>query len=247
MVMFSALPFTVKAQDGSSTAPFPIRTAQQLTSLAQRINAGGTFYFNPADSMYVTANATGRVAIANKGEGFFFKLVADIELNSGDVAASEGTGSYTQWVPIGNSNEHPFDGTFDGGHHLVSGVFISKPEANNMGLFGQTANHATIKNLGVIRSYVCGQNDVGGIVGKTLGTIIDSCFFVGTVIATNAHVGGVVGQISGATVVSHCYASATVSATVSQVGGIVGCTDNAGDACTISNCYSSSIVQGLQQ
>ena len=247
MVMFTALPFTVKAQDGSSTDPFPIKTVQQLTSLAQRINAGGTFYFNPADSMYVTANATGRVAIANKGEGFFFKLVADIELNSGDVAASEGTGSYTQWVPIGNSNEHPFDGTFDGGHHLVSGVFISKPEANNMGLFGQTANHATIKNLGVIRSYVCGQNDVGGIVGKTLGTIIDSCFFVGTVISTNAHVGGVVGQISGETVVSHCYASATVSATVSQVGGIVGCTDNAGDACTITNCYSSSIVQGLQQ
>ena len=105
MVMFMALPFTTKAQNGSASAPFPIRTAQQLTSLAQRINAGGTFYFNPADSLYYASNGSGYISIPNGGESRNFKLVADINLNAGDMASCDGVlpSGATAWIVLGNS------------------------------------------------------------------------------------------------------------------------------------------------
>ena len=250
VVLMCAAPAAVKAQGtiGSSASnPFPIKTPGQLTSLAERVNAGGSFYFDPADSLYYADNGTGRVLIANKAQDAFFKLTADIELNTADVASSEGVGSFNVWTPIGNTNMHPFDGDFNGDNHLIIGAFVNQPGTDNAGVFGQTANHATIRHLGVVKSYICGKSDVGGIVGKAIGSRIDSCFFFGTVNANDAHVGGIVGMIATSTVVNNCYANAIVSATVSQVGGIVGCTDNAGDPCTISNCYSSSILRGYQR
>ena len=250
VVLMCAAPAALKAQGtiGSSASnPFPIKTPGQLTSLAERVNAGGSFYFDPADSLYYADNGTGRVLIANKAQDAFFKLTADIELNTADVASSEGVGSFNVWTPIGNTNMHPFDGDFNGDNHLIIGAFVNQPGTDNAGVFGQTANHASIRHLGVVKSYICGKSDVGGIVGKAIGSRIDSCFFFGTVNANDAHVGGIVGMIASSTVVNNCYANAIVSATVSQLGGIVGCTDNAGDPCTISNCYSSSILRGYQR
>ena len=250
MVFFAAFPFVMEAQStiGSSASnPFPISTAEQLTSLATCVNSGGVFYYDPADSKYYSESGTDRVLIADKAQGSFFKLTANIELNTADVASSEGVGSFNSWTPIGNTNMHPFDGDFNGDNHLIIGAFVNQPTTDNIGLFGQTANHASIRHLGVVKSYICGKSDVGGIVGRAIGSRIDSCFFFGTVNANDAHVGGIVGMISSSTVVNNCYANAIVSATVSQLGGIVGCTDNAGDPCTISNCYSSSILRGYQR
>ena len=54
VVLMCAAPAAVKAQGtiGSSASnPFPIKTPGQLTSLAERVNAGGSFYFDPESCM----------------------------------------------------------------------------------------------------------------------------------------------------------------------------------------------------
>ena len=250
MVMFMALPFTTKAQNGSASAPFPIRTAQQLTSLAQRINAGGTFYFNPADSMYYTSNGSGYVSIPNGGESQNFKLVADINLNAGDMASCDGVlpSGATAWIVLGNSDTHPFDGVLDGDYHTIGGMYV-KQDVANVGFIGITGNHAKIRNLGIIRSYVSGDNTCGGLIGTALHAEVENCFFAGTVEANGTSaaagtiVGGLIGEASTATMVSHCSTNAMVSGK-SQVGGLVGRTVGAGDPCTFTNCYSSSTVYG---
>ena len=157
MVFFAAFPFVMKAQStiGSSASnPFPISTAEQLTSLATCVNSGGVFYYDPADSKYYSESGTDRVLIADKAQGSFFKLTANIELNTADVASSEGVGSFNSWTPIGNTNMHPFDGDFNGDNHLIIGAFVNQPTTDNIGLFGQTANHASIRHLGVVKSYI---------------------------------------------------------------------------------------------
>ncbi len=250
MVLFSALPFTVKAQDGSSTDPFPIKTAQQLTSLAQRINAGGTFYFNPADSMYYASTGTGYVSIPNAGEDRYFKLTDDIALNSGDMASCDGVlpSGATAWIVLGNSDTHPFDGVLDGNYHTISGMYV-KSDGANAGFIGITGNHAKIRNLGIIKSYVAGDNTCGGLIGTALHAEVDNCFFAGTVegVGTSAAagtiVGGLIGEASTTTKVTHCFTNAMVSGK-SQVGGLVGRTVGAGDPCTFRDCYSSSTVYG---
>lgn len=250
MVLIAALPAVMKAQDGSESNPFPIKTAHQLTTLAERVNAGSEFYFNPADSVYYPNTGTGYVTIPAGASNMYFKLVADITLNNGDVAACDGvlaTG-WTAWPVLGNSNTHPFDGIIDGNKHTVSGVFVNQ-NAAYAGFIGITGNHAQIFNLGVVNSYISGDAPTGGLIGAALHAVVDSCFFSGTVVGggTSATagtiVGGLIGEASTSTSITHCASNAMVSGK-SQVGGLIGRTVGAGDPCTITNCYSSSAVYG---
>ena len=166
------------------------------------------------------------------------------------------------WTPIGDDGW--FNGIFDGNGHTVSGVYINNEE-NNQGLFGEC--NGTIKNVGVIDSYIHGSGYVGGVAGNCdNGSIIDNCYNTGTVSGED-YVGGVVGYCgyNGSTVVS-CYNTGNVSGgdfvggiigyckagitlrncrntgTVSgsdDVGGIVGCAYS-----TVTNCYNTGTVSG---
>ncbi|MBR4217892.1 MAG: hypothetical protein IKR71_02455, partial [Bacteroidales bacterium] len=236
----------VNAQTGTATDPYPIKTKAQLVSLAQRINAGGVFYFNPADSTYATSGDDS-YKINNMAEGSCFKLVADIVINHGDMGTYNGLlgDGQMRWTPIG-TDAHPFDGTLDGDFHVISGVIVDQTEAG-AGFFGSTANHATIKNLGVVNSYIKGDNATGGLVGNALSGTFTKCFFSGMVESTGSYAGGLIGQMQSGTAISSCYANAQINATGSQVGGLVGRIDSPSPACSISNSYSSSIVNGLYQ
>lgn len=246
VVLMSVAPVTVKAQtpDGTEENPFPIRTAAQLTSLAQRVNSGLDFYFNPADSLY---KSTGTAAnkIPYMGQGKFFKLVADITLNPGDVASSDGDATgLDPWIMLG-TYAYPFDGVLDGDFHLISGVFVNSSSASSVGFCGATANHAIIRNLGVVNSYLGGTDNVGGLVGYMLSGTIEKCFFTGTVNSAGNYTGGLVGQIQAGTTISTSYSSATITSSGAQVGGIVGKIDLTDPVCVLSDLYSSSIVHGL--
>lgn len=228
--------------DGSEANPFPIGTKAQLTSLAERINAGGTFFFDTADSLFKDTGGPGTVSVNPMGEGSFFRLVADITLNTGDVASCDGDGTgLDPWTPIGIDG-HNFDGTFDGNFHLISGAFVSQTEPY-AGLFGYTANHANIKNLGVVNSYIGGGENTGGLVGMALGTKIEKCFFSGTVSGVK-NVGGLLGQGSAGVEINICYTSAAISASGNQLGGLIGLLNTSAVVCKVGKCYSASVVRG---
>ena len=91
------------------------------------------------------------------------------------------------WTPIGDDGW--FNGIFDGNGHTVSGVYINNEE-NNQGLFGEC--NGTIKNVGVIDSYIHGSGYVGGVVGY--GSAVTNCYSTGTVIGNGeySNIGGII-------------------------------------------------------
>ena len=165
------------------------------------------------------------------GENTEFVLANDIDLS----AYSTGEG----WTPIGTPSKK-FTATFDGNGHLVSNLYIYRPNDNNQGLFGWLLS-ADIKNVGLENVDVTGYCNVGGLVGNGSNSFISNCYATGDVVG-GGWVGGLVGEGSSSTI-SNCYATGSVTGTMtnSYVGGLVGYGQN---RIIISNSYSTSSVTG---
>ena len=149
------------------------------------------------------------------------KLMNNIDLK--DVC-----GESNSWIPIGNSEENAYTGTFNGAGHTISGLYIDR-SANYQGLFGRV-NGGTVQNLSVSGS-VKGDDYVGGVVGQNGGTV-ENCYNTGAVNSSGNRVGGVVGYNS--RIVKNCYNTGAVNSSGNWVGGVVGV--NSG---SVTNCYNT--------
>lgn len=181
------------------------------------------------------------------------KLIADITVNANlltdKISTDNGTIKYGvtddvyEWIPIGTSG-NPYTGTFDGNNHTISGLYISS--GNYKGLFGRCGKKendiiypCTIKNVGVIGSYIKGTSYIGGVCGTINYGTIENCYNTGIVIGTN-YVGGICGSVYNAScTISNCYNTGDVSATGNDapVGGVCGKSWG-----TIENCYNTGDV-----
>jgi len=190
------------------------------------INA--SWYDNSQTEFTITTaeQLAGFARLVNNGKDFKGKTVnlgANIDLKKKD------------WTPIGN-----FRGTFDGKGFVVSGLYINAGQSG-YGLFG--ANNGTIKNLGIIDSYVGGDFIIGGLAGKNNGRI-ENCYFSGTVGLKSDGGGGLVGENFG--VIKNSYSTGKVirltscADSIYNFGGLVG--ENLG---VITNSYSTSVVTGV--
>ncbi|MFI3314594.1 MAG: GLUG motif-containing protein, partial [Rikenellaceae bacterium] len=109
-----------------------------------------------------------------------------------------------EFTPIGaESYSMIFKGTFDGGGHQISGLYINQQSNDYQGLFGYISG-ATIKNLGVSGS-VTGCSRVGGVAGYANWSKVDNCYFTGSVKGYSSHIGGVAGYIYQQSTVNNCY------------------------------------------
>lgn len=115
-------------------------------------------------------------------EGEYFELQNDIDLSA------------HEWVAIGIDNSaNRFKGTFDGGGHEISGLYINESTSENQGLFGRISG-ATIKSVGVSGS-VSGGKYVGGVVGyASSSSSVTNCYNTGSV-SGSSNVGSVAGCI----------------------------------------------------
>ena len=201
---------------GTESDPYLIETGAQLAYLAQQTNQGYS--------------------------GYYYKLIADIELNSDVLTADfelNGTPANT-WTPIGISNY--FSGYFDGGNHIVSGVYV--PESMNLqfaGLFGRTTT-AEIHHLAVVDTYVAATWGAGAIVGnvgyeRTHKTTVHHCYAEARSCAIGNYnfLGAVVGHIDYYSIVQYCYASGYVTGTY-NFGGIAGHSDRGNVLNSFSTC-----------
>ncbi|MCU6708114.1 S-layer homology domain-containing protein [Paenibacillus sp. J5C_2022] len=153
-----------------------------------------------------------------------YRLGANIDLSG-----------YSNWVPIGD-NSHPFIGTFDGGGYTISHVSINNSTFHT-GFFGYVGGAGTIKNVGLTSVNVSGTGYVGGLVGKSFGTITNA-YVSGSVKSTgsNVPIGGLAGLNYGT--ITNAFATGIVrGGSASNAGGIVG--DNES---SISNVYFTGIV-----
>jgi len=134
------------------------------------------------------------------------------------------------WTPIGKEGDgsayRPFTGIFDGGNNVTRGLKVD--EAGSAGLFG-LAEGATIKNVRLVDVNVVGTDEVGGLVGRLVGSgglLVNSSVFGTVSISSDNRVGGLVGVLDAATVsrttLSGDLTVAALQSPGRRVGGLVG-------------------------
>ena len=136
-----------------------IYTADQLATFRNIVNGSGL--------------SEAEQAIYSYNNGACGRLMRDIDLNPGITFNDDGT--YTegttpeQWTPIGNSLSRRYTGTFDGNGKTISGLYINN-SSGTQGLFGTLYNGSTVKNLGIVNSYIRGNSSIGAVAGQLMGS-----------------------------------------------------------------------------
>ena len=136
--------------------------------------------------------------------------------------------------PIGTS-ANPFNGSFNGNGHTISGLNFSDTNANNVGLFGYVSG-GTITKLRIADSSFSGNKHVGAVCGYNEGADISECYVEANVKAT-MYGGGICGYNGGT--VSDCLHIGTVEGKNSA--GIVGKNK---DAAKVKDCVNLGKVSG---
>ena len=203
--------------DGSSENPYIITTAKELDAARENLSAN-------------------------------YKLGNDIDLTEYLSESGDGYVKWNEsgWEPIG-SPDKPFTGNFDGANHVISGLWINRPDAY-VGLFGAVYpndKYSSIQNLGVgiAEKGIVGSAG-GGLVGYSKGEIIN-CYVTGGSIKGLDTIGGLIGNQDVIGLVFNSHADIDVISeesgilSGSHIGGLIGDANG-----FIQNCYAVGNVKG---
>lgn len=212
------------------------RKVKFLSMIAISLFLGGIYGFSGGDGSsgtpYQVSNATELNDVRNY-LGLYFEQADNIDLSG-----------YTNWDAIGDSST-AFTGSFDGKGFTISGLTISRPTENNIGLFGILGSPASLKDIDITSCSVEGQHIVGALFGKSDGGTVDNCSSSGSIMARGEWVGGLGGWNSGGSITnssSSCSVTAEEGATPinpSDAGGFMGINAEFG---TISDSYATGNV-----
>lgn len=223
---------------GSEENPYKIETVNDFYGLAKLVNEGQELF-----------------------AGKYIVLIDDIDIakynNNWKENGKDTEAPYYDWTPIGTS-ANPFKGTFDGGMHVISGIYqkgIGTSKTYN-GLFGMTAAESTLTRFKLRNSYFEGVTEdgyafVGSVAGEVRGTL-DTVYSDATVVSDGKMSGGLVGRLNSVKVnnqyvkatVNNCWYEGTVNLskdTGTHTGGIVGAAVQ-GDV-YITNCLFAGTVR----
>ncbi len=181
---------------------------------------GDEFILSTANELY------GFAELVNTGESFKGKAIRlgqDIQFNdtTGWRSWDSKTKDVRRWIAIGTPDT-PFEGTFDGQGHTLSGLFLSTETSGfYQGFFGYISE-AEIRNLAIEHSSLKGYNFVGAIAGYAVNkSEITNCHNYGVVNAARNFAGGIVGFSLGECMIDHSSNGGNVSAS-RNAGGIAG-------------------------
>jgi len=211
-----------------------------LDAVAQRKYSGGS---GTADDPYQIATAADLIALGETPEDYdkHFILTADIDLDPN----LPGRRVFDKAVIAPDSDPHdwrfqgtPFKGVFDGNAHTISHLTIIG--GSYLGLFGQTASGAAVKDLRVVDVTIAGSGDyVGALAGGNSGAVT-RCYSAGAV-SGERNVGGLAGANPNGNV-TWCYSTVAVSGRRNSVGvgGLVGVNEQG----IVTACYCTGAVTG---
>jgi hypothetical protein len=172
----------------------------------------------------------------------YYVLGNDIDA-SDTVNWNGGTG----FEPVGTYDPNDgFTGTLDGRGHVITGLYIYRPNSNQIALFIDT-NDAELKNLGMADVDITGSMGVGALVNGNMNSTISNCWSSGEVKSTfpgdnTSGIGGLVGSNVYDSIISKCYSTVNVTGNDAwQYGGLVG--RNLRGA-IIEDCYATGNVTG---
>ena len=142
-----------------------------------------------------------------------YELICDIDASASRVRPFE---------PIGGGGA-PFTGRFygrGGAVYVIRNLYISKPSAGHVGLFGVLGREAEVFDVGVEADTVRGSFAVGTLAGSNKGRIVN-CYGTGAVAAARreSDAGGLVGVNGG--VIYGSWSAADVYG-ADNVGGLAG-------------------------
>ncbi|NLD20047.1 MAG: hypothetical protein GX663_07360, partial [Clostridiales bacterium] len=150
------------------------------------------------------------------------------------------------WVAAGTDSK-PFEGTFDGQKHSITGININSATGGFKGFFGKIGENGVVKNFNISGSIGSsgtfiknGSDNLGGVAGWNDGKVKNVKGSVSIFVNTSSiyAVGGIVGQNGAKGTVSECQNTADVTATKAS-GGVVG--RNFG---TIDKCVNNGNITG---
>ena len=235
-------------------APQTIESGESFIEVAAN---GKTYRLKPADAIQLEAGKSYnyKITIGDKVDytiddnGTYYVYTAE-GLNAWTKAASaspynasctlenniELTGE-NNWMPVCQSRDNPYTGTFDGNGKSISGLKINSTNESPVGFISRLGEGGAVKNLkveGADMSSTSSSANIGAVAGRNNGTI-SNCHVINTTISGKYQAGGVVGYNSHE--ISYCHVSDDCSVKVESnvyLGGIAG--NNASGA--ITACYA---------
>ena len=151
-------------------------------------------------------------AIGDEGQYLedYFLVTQDIDLS--------GVGDFEV---IGDSEDDPFSGSFDGQGFVIDNLLIDEPSEENRGFFGHVEEGAVIVDLRLENIEVSGSWNTAGLIGTNDGEVSD-IVVTGEVNAQDSTAGGAVGSNTGTGVLTNVAAEVDVESLDRRVGGLVG-------------------------
>lgn len=145
-----------------------------------------------------------------------------------------------EWEPIGAWAGNAFQGTFEGGGHVIRG--LRQNRGGYCGLFGHVEGGA-VRNLGLEDARLTGNAFIGAIAGEVVDGQIEGCYSRGSVVE-GVVAGGLAGAMSGNSAVRNSYSTGVVrgSAAAGLVGGQRREITEPSDRLTVENSYSIATV-----
>jgi hypothetical protein len=242
--------------DGTPANPFRLSTPEDLAELAEKVNAGSSYFEN------------------------YFVLMNDIDMTAYLSPGGAGYNNGAGWMPIGAGFSF-FSGILDGADYTISGLWLDRPEDFGGGLFGQLTD-AEIYRLNVKATSITarwgaalavhvnntviqhcsasvdefhssyGFSSVFGMIAGRVdsGSLIYGSYAAGSVdISINdtndirhLYAGGLIG-IALDSVIRNCHADVEMNVTapdmVAYIGGFIG---SAWDGTSVINCRSAGSV-----
>jgi hypothetical protein len=161
------------------------------------------------------------------------KFIQTADINASDTRNwDDGKG----FKPIGFDYDNSFSGGYDGSNHLITDLFINRPD-QNVGLFGyiQGGQGQVVSKVNLLNIHLIGSA-TGSIVGEAFGgLVVEYCSSVDANL-TGTNVGGLVGYvIMGGGSIKFSSFEGSIDGE-EKVGGIVG---ELGDT-AIDSCYAIS-------
>ena len=128
-------------------------------------------------------NLSTAVNAGNNSSGKRFVQTADIDLSSGGNFTPIGIDYYT---------DKQFSGTYDGGHHAISGLKVST-SSGSAGLFGELDN-GTVKNVRIMAPSVTSTEGISGaVVGLIRSGTVTQCITINPTISGGFESGAISG------------------------------------------------------
>ncbi len=180
-----------------------------------------------------------------------YALGADI-----DATATRGWNGGEGFLPVGTKGAN-FTGSFAGLGHHIDNLYINRPTAPAVGLFGDLS-YGSVRDVGLNSVDIFGGNLVGGLIGRLWGSgaSVKNTYTTGTVTGSptltiitgfgNGYVGGLIGWMTpyndsgallgGTMTLTTSYSHANVTGI--GPGGLVGSLDLS----TVSNSYAQGNV-----